>query len=73
MGATGSSAALRALPPFAEEEYDVVSRSICDRIRAGTLPPDDAYWWTRVLIADAVCATRCGENGEAERHTGLAR
>lgn len=73
MGATGSSAALRALPPFAEEEYDVVSRSICDRIRAGTLPPDDAYWWTRVLIADAVFATRCGEDGEAEPQAGRAR
>ncbi len=67
MGATGSSAALRALPPFAEEEYDVVSRSICDRIRAGTLPPDDAYWWTRALVADPVFAMRYTAAGANEQ------
>jgi len=43
------------LPPLAEEEYEAVAESICRRIQDGTMPPDDAYWWTRVLFADAVC------------------
>ncbi len=44
------------LPPFAEEEYAAVSDTLCRRIQDGTMPPDDAYWWTRVQYADAVCA-----------------
>lgn len=44
------------LPPLAEEEFDAVSHLICLRIQDGSMPPDDAYWWTRVLVADAVCA-----------------
>jgi hypothetical protein len=43
------------LPPLAEEEFEAISNLICLRIQDGTMPPDDAYWWTRVLVADAVC------------------
>lgn len=50
-------AVVRELPPFAEEEFDAVCRSICRRIKEGSIPPDDAYWWTRVLFADAVFVT----------------
>jgi hypothetical protein len=49
------------LPPLAEEEFEAISNLICLRIQDGTMPPDDAYWWTRVLVADAVCALMWGD------------
>jgi hypothetical protein len=49
------------LPPLAEEEFEAISNLICLRIQDGTMPPDDAYWWTRVLVADAVCSLMWGE------------
>ena len=32
--------------------------TLCDRVRDqilhGLLPPDEAYWWTRIAVAEAV-------------------
>ena len=54
------------LPPLAEEEFDAVSQLICLRIQDGSMPPDDAYWWTRVLVADAVCLLMWNESAPQE-------
>jgi hypothetical protein len=35
----------------------VDARALCETLREhiarGTLPPDEAYWWTRVVVAEA--------------------
>ncbi len=67
MSASVGNPQARALPPFAEEEYAAVCKSICERIRQGTLPPDDAYWWTRALVADPVFAMRYTAAGANEQ------
>jgi hypothetical protein len=43
----------RVLPPFAREEFDALACSLCRRVKEGSLPPDDAYWWVRMLCSDA--------------------
>ncbi len=57
------------LPPLAEEEFEAISNLICLRIQDGTMPPDDAYWWTRVLVADAVCTLMWNENAQQAGET----
>jgi hypothetical protein len=34
-------------------EYEAFSDAFCRRLREGSLPPDEAYWWTRVLVWEA--------------------
>jgi hypothetical protein len=36
----------------AQAENQAICRSLCERLRSGTLPPDEAYWWTRIAVSD---------------------
>jgi hypothetical protein len=38
---------------FEWDEFVTIATVFAQRLRAGSLPPDDAYAWTRVLCADA--------------------
>jgi hypothetical protein len=38
----------------AHAEFDALSRAVCEGLRDGNLPPDEAYWWTRILFSEAV-------------------
>lgn len=39
---------------FAHAEFDSLCGALVRRLRNDTLPPDEAYWWTRILFAEAV-------------------
>jgi hypothetical protein len=39
-------------PP--SSEYETLCQTLRDRLRIGAMPPDEAYWWTRVLVEEAV-------------------
>ena len=34
------------------EEFECLSNALVQRLREGSMPPDDAYWWTRALCAE---------------------
>jgi hypothetical protein len=35
-------------------ECSAVCEALADRLLRGSLPPDDAYWWTLIAIEEAV-------------------
>jgi hypothetical protein len=38
----------------AQAETDAICGALCERLLQGTLPPDDAYWWTRIALRDVI-------------------
>jgi hypothetical protein len=38
----------------AQAEFETICDTVCARIRNGSLPPDEAYWWTRILFEEGV-------------------
>jgi hypothetical protein len=48
----GSAPRHRALS-FEFDEFQSLSMALVQRLREGSMPPDDAYWWTRALCAEA--------------------
>jgi hypothetical protein len=34
------------------EEFQCLANALVQRLREGSMPPDDAYWWTRALCAE---------------------
>ena len=34
------------------EEFECLANSLVQRLKDGSLPPNDAYWWTQVLCAE---------------------
>jgi hypothetical protein len=38
----------------AQAEFEAICDKVCVRLREGSLPPDEAYWWTRILFQEAV-------------------
>lgn len=39
---------------YAHAEFDSLCSAVIRRLRNDTLPPDEAYWWTRILFSEAV-------------------
>lgn len=39
--------------PFQWEELEKMTNAFIQRLREGSLPPDDTFWWTRILYAEA--------------------
>lgn len=39
---------------FAHAEFDALCSAVIRRLHDDTLPPDEAYWWTRILFSEAV-------------------
>jgi hypothetical protein len=37
----------------AHVEFDSLCTAIARRLRNNTLPPDEAFWWTRILVSEA--------------------
>jgi hypothetical protein len=50
---TNDGAARRHALSFEFDEFQSLSAALVQRLREGSLPPDDAYWWTRALCAEA--------------------
>ena len=38
----------------AQAETDAICEALIARLREGTLPPDEAYWWTRIALSDVI-------------------
>jgi len=38
---------------FEFDEFQSLAGALVLRLKEGSLPPDDAYWWTRTLCAEA--------------------
>ncbi len=55
--------AARDLRLRAQAESHAICGSLCERLRSGTLPPDEAYWWTRIAVSDLLA--RLGEPGDS--------
>jgi hypothetical protein len=59
---------------FAQVEYESLRGAIAERLATGSLPPDEAYWWTRILSAEAVMrlSHRCTrQESSPDRRAGL--
>jgi hypothetical protein len=39
---------------YAHAEFEALCSALTRRLQNGALPPDEAYWWTRILFAEAV-------------------
>lgn len=50
---TDSTASGRRGLSFEFDEFQSLSTALVQRLREGSMPPDDAYWWTRALCAEA--------------------
>ena len=48
-----------------QREHDVMADVICARLLDGSLPPDEAYWWTRILAEGAIA--RLAELSDSRR------
>jgi hypothetical protein len=48
----GATAQRRAFS-FEFDEFQSLSMALVQRLKDGSMPPDDAYWWTRALCAEA--------------------
>jgi hypothetical protein len=64
-----SSSADGAVPrhhalPFEFDEFQSLSTALVQRLREGSMPPDDAYWWTRALCAEAYMREDFGDIAE---------
>ena len=34
------------------DEFQCLATALCQRLKEGSMPPDDAYWWARTLCAE---------------------
>jgi hypothetical protein len=50
---TDDGATRRHALSFEFEEFQSLSTALVQRLREGSLPPDDAYWWARALCSEA--------------------
>jgi hypothetical protein len=50
---TDSTLSGRQALSFEFDEFQSLSTALVQRLREGSMPPDDAYWWTRALCAEA--------------------
>ena len=42
----------RPIAGFEPDEFQYMALALVQRLREGSMPPDDAYWWTRALCAE---------------------
>jgi hypothetical protein len=43
---------VRPLAGFEPDEFQYMALALVQRLREGSMPPDDAYWWARALCAE---------------------
>ena len=49
---------------FEFDEFQSLSMALVQRLREGSMPPDDAYWWTRALCSEAYLKEEAPELAE---------
>jgi hypothetical protein len=58
----------RARPPFDVEELERIATALGQRVKDGSMPPGDAYWWTRIIYR---AARDAGALNDAEHERDL--
>jgi hypothetical protein len=49
---------------FEFDEFQSLSMALVQRLREGSMPPDDAYWWARALCSEAYLKEEAPEFAE---------
>lgn len=62
----GVSPRHRALS-FEFDEFQSLATALVQRLKEGSLPPDDAYWWARSLCSEAYLKEEAPEFAEQWR------
>jgi hypothetical protein len=52
---------------FEFDEFQSLSTALVQRLREGSMPPDDAYWWARSLCSEAYLKEEAPEFAEQWR------
>jgi len=52
---------------FGFDEFQSLSTALVQRLKDGSMPPDDAYWWTRSLCSEAYLRDEAPEFTEQGR------
>jgi len=52
---------------FEFDEFQSLSAALVQRLREGSMPPDDAYWWARALCSEAYVKEEAPEFAEQWR------
>ena len=49
---------------FEFDEFRTLSAALVQRLKDGSMPPDDAYWWARALCSEAYLKEEAPEYAE---------
>jgi len=49
---------------FEFDEFQSLSNALVQRLKEGSMPPDDAYWWARSLCSEAYVKEEAPEFAE---------
>jgi hypothetical protein len=49
---------------FEFDEFQSLSMALVQRLKEGSMPPDDAYWWARALCSEAYLKEEAPELAE---------
>jgi hypothetical protein len=52
---------------FEFDEFRTLSTALVQRLKEGSMPPDDAYWWARSLCSEAYLREEAPEFAEQWR------
>jgi hypothetical protein len=61
---TDGAAPRRHALSFEFDEFRSLSTALVQRLREGSMPPDDAYWWARALCSEAYLKEEAPELAE---------
>ena len=52
---------------FEFDEFRTMATALVQRLREGSMPPDDAYWWARSLCSEAYLKEEAPDVAEQSR------
>jgi hypothetical protein len=61
---TDGAAARHHALSFEFDEFQSLSTALVQRLKEGSMPPDDAYWWARSLCSEAYLKEEAPEFAE---------
>jgi hypothetical protein len=66
-GSTESPTPRHQALSFEFDEFRTLSMALVQRLKEGSMPPDDAYWWARSLCSEAYLKEEAPEFAEQWR------
>ena len=64
---TDGAAPRRHALSFEFDEFRTLATALVQRLKEGSMPPDDAYWWARSLCSEAYLKAEAPEFAEQWR------